>query len=141
MSGTRLAGSASSPPKVGGDLRGPREEEAGRTEPIEASLPGESPPGTLAAPSTAFSGEPRGARLARRARGARLYASAGAFVALLAVLVILASANTDAAKLDWVVGSTRASLSWIILAAAIFGWLLGIATAVVVHRRTRRTRP
>jgi hypothetical protein len=33
---------------------------------------------------------------------------------------------------------TRASLSWIILAAAIFGWLLGIATAAVVHRRTRR---
>lgn len=42
------------------------------------------------------------------------------FVALLVVLVILASENTHPAKLDWVVGSTQASLSWIILAAAVF---------------------
>ena len=138
MSGARLAGSASPPAKVDGDLLGLREEEAITAAPIEASVAEESPPETFAAPSVASSSEPRGVRLARRTRGARLYASAGAFVALLAVLVILASENTHAAKLDWVVGSTRASLSWIILAAAIFGWLLGIATAVVVHRRTRR---
>lgn len=138
MSGARLAGSASSPPKVDGDLLGLREEEAITAAPIEASVAEESPPETFAAPSVASSSEPPRVRLARRTRGARLYASAGAFVTLLAVLVILASENTHAAKLDWVVGSTRASLSWIILAAAIFGWLLGIATAVVVHRRTRR---
>jgi uncharacterized integral membrane protein len=138
MSGARLAGSASSPSKVDGDRLGLREEEAVTAAPIEASVAEESPPETFAAPSVASSSELRGVRLARRTRGARLYASAGAFVTLLAVLVILASRNTHAAKLDWVVGSTRASLSWIILAAAIFGWLLGIATAVVVHRRTRR---
>jgi len=40
--------------------------------------------------------------------------------------------------LNWVVGSTRASLAWIVVAAAVFGWLLGITTAIVVHRRTRR---
>jgi uncharacterized integral membrane protein len=83
--------------------------------------------------------EPRAHRLARHIRQARLYASAGAFATLLVVVVVLASENTHAAKLDWVVGSTRASLAWIILAAAVFGWLLGITTAVVVHRRTRRT--
>jgi uncharacterized integral membrane protein len=106
--------------------------------PSEASVGEESPPETFPAPSVASSSEPRGVRLARHTRRARLYAWAGAFVTLLAVLVILASENTHTAKLDWVVGSTRASLSWIILAAAVFGWLLGIATAVVVHRRTRR---
>jgi uncharacterized integral membrane protein len=44
-------------------------------------------------------------------------------------------------KLDWVFGSTtHASLVWIILAAAVLGWLLGITTATAFHRRTRRPR-
>jgi uncharacterized integral membrane protein len=108
------------------------------------SAPGEAPalegPAVSAAgPRLGSSSEPRATRLARLTRDARLYASAGVFVALIVVLVILASENTRPAKLDWVVGSTRASLSWIILAAAVFGWLLGITTAVVVRRRTRRT--
>ena len=107
--------------------------------PLEASIAEESSPETFAAPNVTSSRAPRGALLTRRTRAARLYASAAAFVALLVVLVVLASENTRTAKLDWVVGSTRASLSWIILAAAIFGWLLRIATAVVVRRRTRRT--
>ncbi len=109
--------------------------------PAAAGETAEAPtPGPLAAePGLVSSSEPRGARLARQARRARLYASAGAFVALLALLVVLASRNTESAKLDWVVGSTHASLSWIVLAAAVFGWLLGITTAAVVGRRTRRT--
>jgi uncharacterized integral membrane protein len=138
MSSARPAASTSAPANADGDLLGLREEEA-ITAPIEASVAEESAPETVAAPSVASASEPRGLRLGRRTREARLYASAGAFVALLVVLVVLASENTHTAKLDWVVGSTRASLSWIIIAAAIFGWLLGIATAVVVRRRTRRT--
>jgi hypothetical protein len=38
---------------------------------------------------------------------------------LFAVLVVLISANTCAVKLDGVVGSTHASLVWVILAAAV----------------------
>jgi uncharacterized integral membrane protein len=68
----------------------------------------------------------------------RLYAWAALFVASFAVLVVLISANTRAVKLDWVVGSTQASLDWIVLAAAVLGWLLGITTAVVFRYRTRR---
>jgi uncharacterized integral membrane protein len=91
-----------------------------------------------AAPTArAPAGEPRGKRFARQARRARLYVSAGAFVALLVLLVLLASENTHPAKVNWVVGSGRASLAWILAAAAVFGWLLGITTAVVVRRRTR----
>jgi uncharacterized integral membrane protein len=62
------------------------------------------------------------------------------FVALLAGLIVLASANTRKVKLGWVFGSTHASLVWIILAAAVIGWLLGITTAVVFRYRTRRPR-
>lgn len=58
-------------------------------------------------------------------------------VALLIVLVVLIAKNTRAVKLDWAVGSTHASLVWIILAAAVLGWLLGIATSIVFRYRTR----
>ena len=81
----------------------------------------------------------RRTRVARRARHARLYASTGVFVVLFVALIVLAAANTGATKLDWVVGSTHASLVWIILAAALVGWLLGITTAVVVRRRAQRS--
>jgi len=41
-------------------------------------------------------------------------------------------------KLSWVFGDTNASLVWIILASAILGWLLGLATSIALRRRTRR---
>jgi uncharacterized integral membrane protein len=60
-------------------------------------------------------------------------------VALFAAVVVLISVNTQAVKLDWAFGSTHASLVWIVLAAAVLGWLLGITTAVVFRHRTRRS--
>jgi uncharacterized integral membrane protein len=83
-------------------------------------------------------GESRGARVARHGRHVRLYMWAGLLVAVFALLVVLVSANTHAVKLDWAFGSTHASLDWIVLAAAVLGWLLGITTAVVFQHRTRR---
>jgi len=77
-------------------------------------------------------------RRRRHGKRAGLYAWAGVLVALLVVLIALIAANTSAVKLDWVVGSTHASLVWIILASAVLGWLLGLVTGMVVRRRTRR---
>ena len=74
----------------------------------------------------------------RHGHRARLYASACTFVVLLAILIVLVTKNTRSVKLDWAVGSTHASLVWIVLAAAVIGWLLGIATGVVFRHRTRR---
>jgi uncharacterized integral membrane protein len=91
----------------------------------------------LGSPSTA-PGESRQDRARRYGHRTRLYAAAFISVALLAILVILIARNTGAVKLDWAIGSTRASLVWIILAAAVVGWLLGLATAVVFQHRTRR---
>jgi uncharacterized integral membrane protein len=91
-----------------------------------------------AAPSSAV--ESRGARAARHGRRARLYATAGVFVALLVVLVALAAANDRTVKLDWIVGSTHASLVWVILVATILGWLLGIIMSALFRFRTRRPR-
>ena len=84
--------------------------------------------------------ESRVERLRRRARHMRLYTWAVLLVAFLLVLIALIVANTRRVKLDWVVGSTQASLVWIILAAAILGWLAGIATSLIFRRRTRPPR-
>ena len=84
--------------------------------------------------------ELRGARLRRHGHRAGLYAWAFALVALLVVVIALAVANTRQVKLSWVVGSDHASLVWIVLASAVLGWLLGIATSIVFRLRTRRRR-
>ena len=102
------------------------------TEP-EVPTPGLDLPSPSATPR-----ESRKERAVRYGHRARLYTGAVAFVALLAVLVVFTTKNTGAVKLDWAVGSSHASLVWIILAAAVLGWLLGLATAVVFHHRTRR---
>jgi uncharacterized integral membrane protein len=86
--------------------------------------------------------ESRRRRLVRHGHRARLYAWAFLLVGLLVVLIALIAANTRTVKLDWIVGSTHASLVWIVLAAAVLGWLLGIATSVVFRHKTRRpSRP
>jgi uncharacterized integral membrane protein len=85
--------------------------------------------------------EPRSARLRRHGRRTGLYAWAFALVALLVIVVALAAANTRQVKLSWVVGESQASLVWIILAAAVLGWLLGITTSVIFRLRTRRRHP
>src|SRR3954454_15502750 len=85
------------------------------------------------------SDESRRERFGRHGRRTKLYTWAFVLVAALIILVALIAANTRKVKVDWVIGSTRASLVWIVLAAAVLGWLLGIATSVVFRRRTRRT--
>jgi uncharacterized integral membrane protein len=56
-------------------------------------------------------------------------------------VIALAVANTRQVKLSWFVGTSHASLVWIILAAAVLGWLLGITTSVIFRLRTRRRHP
>jgi uncharacterized integral membrane protein len=82
--------------------------------------------------------ESRGQRLRRHGRRTGLYAWAFLLMALLVVVIVLIAKNTRSVKLDWAVGSTDASLVWIILAATVLGWLLGIATSVIFRYRTRR---
>jgi uncharacterized integral membrane protein len=96
-------------------------------------IPPETTPPTQAA-------EPRIARLRRHGRRTGLYIWAFSLVALLVVLIALIAANTRQVKLSWVVGTSHASLVWIILAASVLGWLLGIITSVVFRSRTRRRR-
>jgi len=82
--------------------------------------------------------EPRAVRMRRHAHRTNLYAWAFVVVALLVVVVALAAANTRQVKLSWVVGTSHASLVWIVVVAAVLGWLLGLATGIVFRLRTRR---
>lgn len=112
---------------------------------MQAENPPPSQPTTQPTPTTEpVDTEPveaRGARLRRHGHHTRLYAWAFALVALLVIVIALAVANTRQVKLSWLVGTSHASLVWIIVAAALLGWLLGIATSVVFRLRTRRRRP
>ena len=82
--------------------------------------------------------EPRRERLRRKGRRAGLYAGAGIVVVLLAVLIALIAANTKQVEVDWVFGSTHQALVGILFVTAVVGWLLGIFTAALFKRRTRR---
>jgi uncharacterized integral membrane protein len=82
--------------------------------------------------------ETRGARALRHGRRARLYAWAVVGIVVLVALLALVVANVRSVELDWVFGSGHASLVWIVLASALLGWLLGIATCIVFRYRTRK---
>lgn len=109
-----------------------------------------------AAAATASGSETRGQHFRRKAHRTRLhgYAIAGvalvafASVALVAYLIALAASNTAPlaasntahVKVNWVFGSSHVSLVWLVLVAAILGWLLGLLASARFHWRTRAPR-
>jgi len=94
-----------------------------------------------AAAATPSGTETRNERFRRKALRGRLYGYAIATVALIAVLVALATSNTAHVKVNWLIGSSHVSLVWLVLIAAILGWLLGLLTSARFHWRTRAPRP
>jgi uncharacterized integral membrane protein len=88
----------------------------------------------------ATGGETRSGRFRRKAHRTRLHGYAIVAVALVAFLIALAVSNTAHVKVNWVFGSSHVSLVWLVLFAAILGWLLGLATSATFHWRTRAPR-
>ncbi|HLY48178.1 MAG TPA: LapA family protein [Solirubrobacteraceae bacterium] len=89
---------------------------------------------------SATGGETRVGRFRRKAHRTRLHGYAIVAVALVAFLIALAASNTAHVKVNWVFGSSHVSLVWLVLFAAILGWLLGLATSATFHWRTRAPR-
>jgi uncharacterized integral membrane protein len=83
-------------------------------------------------------GETKRERTRRHAARTRLQVNSVAGVVLLAFLVALAALNTRKVKADWVFGTSRVGLVWLVLFAAILGWLLGVLSIAAFHWRTRR---
>jgi uncharacterized integral membrane protein len=71
-------------------------------------------------------------------RSAGLSLHAALTIVVLVAIVALLLANTRTVKVSWVFGSTRQALVWIVLVTAILGWLLGIFTSLLFHRRRAR---
>jgi uncharacterized integral membrane protein len=93
-----------------------------------------------AAAATANGSETGGEHFRRNAHRTRLYGYATAGVALVAYLIALAASNTADVKVKWVFGSSHVSLVWLVLFAAILGWLLGLLASARFHWRTRAPR-
>ena len=85
--------------------------------------------------------ETRTQRFRRKAHRGRLHGYAIAGVALVAYLVTLAASNTAHVRVSWAFGSSHVSLVWLVLSAAVLGWLLGLLTSARLHWRTRPPRP
>jgi uncharacterized integral membrane protein len=99
-----------------------------------------APDRDVAAASLATGRETRTGRFRRKARRIRLHGYAIATVALVAYVIALAASNTAHVKVNWVFGSSHVSLVWLVLFAAILGWLLGLAATAAFHWRTRAPR-
>ena len=99
----------------------------------------DGPPVRPAAPEATGS-ETRRDRSRRKAHRSRLHGYAIVAVALVAFLIALAASNTAHVKVDWVFGTSHVSLVWLVLFAAILGWLLGLVATAAFHWRTRAPR-
>ncbi len=70
-----------------------------------------------------------------------LYVSLVVAIATIVFLILLIARNTRPVKVDYVFDSTQARLVWLVIISAITGWVLGIVTAFLIRRRTRRRGP
>lgn len=59
---------------------------------------------------------------------------------VLVAVVILVVQNTRHVKVGWIFGESRISLVFLVLFAAILGWILGVATTLVFQHRIQRRR-
>jgi uncharacterized integral membrane protein len=89
----------------------------------------------------AFVPESRVQRGVRYSHRTGLYLSLAIALATLVFLILLIARNTRHVKLDYVFGSTKTGLVWLVIISAITGWVLGIVTAFLIRRRTRRRQP
>lgn len=89
---------------------------------------------------TRSDGETRSGRFRRKARRTRLHGYAIATVVLVAYLIALAASNTAHVKVNWVFGTSHVSLVWLVLFAALLGWLLALATSARFRWLTRAPR-
>ncbi len=85
-------------------------------------------------------GESSRERFARKGHRFRLQAYAVLTVAVLVYVVALGASNTRHVKVDWVFGQASVALVWLVVFAAILGWLLGIGITQLFRWRTRKPR-
>jgi uncharacterized integral membrane protein len=90
--------------------------------------------------SPRFEAESRLQRGIRYSHRTGLYVALAVAIATIVFLILLIARNTRQVKVDYVFGSTQATLVWLVVISAITGWVLGIVTGFLVRRRTRFRR-
>jgi uncharacterized integral membrane protein len=111
--------------------------EQDRAEPSSAPA---GAPGADPGDSSIKGGESSRERLARKGHRLRLQAYAVLTVAVLVYVVALGASNTRHVKVDWVFGHATVALVWLVVFAAILGWLMGIGITQLFRWRTRKPR-
>ena len=89
----------------------------------------------------AYAPESRLQRGVRYSHRTGLYISLAIALGTIVFLILLIARNTRHVKLDYVFGSTKTGLVWLVIISAITGWVLGIVTAFLIRRRTRPRQP
>ncbi len=84
--------------------------------------------------------ESRVDRLFRHTTRTAQYVAVAVFILVGIYLILLIVENTRRVKLSYVFGSGHAPVLWIVIVSALVGWVLGIATSIILRRRTRRIR-
>lgn len=93
-----------------------------------------------AGPQEPIAAETRTHQRRRHARRYRLQLYSAIGVLLLIYVVALIVLNTARVKVDWVFGTSHVSLVWLVVLAAVLGWLIGVLLTALFHRRTRAPR-
>jgi uncharacterized integral membrane protein len=88
-----------------------------------------------------YADESRRDRAMRYGHRGSLYASLVIGIIAAVLLILLIARNTKEVRFDYVLGHAHTALIWLVVISAITGWVLGIVTAYLVRRRTRRRRP
>ncbi|HUY59097.1 MAG TPA: LapA family protein [Solirubrobacteraceae bacterium] len=96
--------------------------------------------GTQEAAAAANGTETRAERFRRHARQGGLHAYAIGVVVLVALLIALAASNTADVKVNWLIGSSRVSLVWLVLLTAVIAWVLGLLASLRFQWLTRARR-
>ena len=91
--------------------------------------------------TSAYEPESRLQRGVRYSHRTGLYLTLAIALATIVFLILLIARNTRHVKLDYVFGSTKTGLVWLVIISAITGWVLGIVTAFLIRRRTRPRQP
>jgi uncharacterized integral membrane protein len=76
-------------------------------------------------------------RLRQTHRGG-LWAATVAAIAVLVYILLLIVENSHSVTVHYVFGTGHTRLIWLIIVCGLLGWCWGIATSVLIRRRTRR---
>jgi uncharacterized integral membrane protein len=69
-----------------------------------------------------------------------MYVATAIVIATVVYLIFLIVQNSKPVEVHYVFGTSRTRLIWLVIVSGLIGWIAGIGTSYLIHRRTRRPR-